>query len=360
MSRILAWVLAVAAVTASTPLISSVGRFSDREADLQSSLVSGAFAPATAPRPVVSVESGAARVRWQPVTFPGSSMVSYVVNRTQGDGSSTQVCPGVSNPVPLTGEVSCTDSSIQPGVSYTYSVQPVLVRSGSPTWSLLAGPPSDAIVLTSTVFAGAGPVVNTTTSGIISVPYPVGTEVGDLLILVVVNGRNKAPRRPTGWTDFVSRGIGGAQDFHLYAVQRIADGANSVQVDIDTGTEGASLQVIRYDVPAGSAAPIARASQVQSGFSTTATAQLVPTPDIITTSAATAISIVAVRANNALSLLPGSAWTLRSASATVPGATSLAWAIADSSVGAASTVASPTWQQSGTPARWIFGGSAFG
>ncbi len=360
MSRISAWVLAVAAVAASTPLISSAGRFSDREASLQSSLVGGVFVPATAPRPIVSVEAGAARVRWQPVTFPGSSMVSYVVNRLQEDGSSAQVCPGVSNPTPLAGEVSCIDSSIQPGVSYTYSVQPVLVRSGSPTWSLPVGPSSDAIALTSMVFVGAGPVVSTTTAGFVSVPYPTGTEVGDLLILVVVNGRNKAPRRPTGWTDFISRGIGGAQDFHLYSVQRIADGASSVQVDIDTGAEGASLQVLRYDVPVGAPSPIVRASQVQSGFSTTATVQLVPTPDIITTSSATAISIVAVRANNSLSLAPGSSWALRSAATSIPGTVSLAWAVADISVGSASTIASPTWQQSGSPARWAYGGSAFG
>ena len=266
--------------------------------------------------------------------------------------------PGV--PTLVDGEVTCVDGAVQPGVSYTYAIQPLLVRNGTPTWSLQFGAESSSVSIPGLLFAGAGPIVNVVVPGLATVPYPSGTELGDLLVLVVVNGRNKAPRRPSGWTDVVSRGIGGAQDFHLYAAQRIADGSTSVVVDIDTGGEGASLQVFRYDVPVGSPAPIVRASQVQSGFSATPTAQFVPTPDIITTSAATAMSIVAVRANNALSLVAGSTWTLRAAAMSTFGTTPMAWALADTTVGSATTVPSPTWQQVGAAARWLFGGSALG
>ena len=256
--------------------------------------------------------------------------------------------------------MACLDVTPQVGTTYQYAIQPVLIRSGTATWSLPFGAESASVGIAGLTFAGVGPIVSVSTAGLVSVPYPIGTEPGDFLILIATNGRNKAPRRLAGWTDIVSRGIGGAQDFHLYAAQRIADGSTSVIVDVDTSVEGASLQVVRYDVPTGVPAPILRASQVQAGFSTTATVQFVPTPDIITTAPATAISIVAVRASNALSVIAGSGWTLRSAAATTPGTVAVAWAIADVNVGVASTVPSPTWQQSGAPARWVFGGSAFG
>ena len=342
-----------------TPALTTA-RFTSSSPKLGSAFSVGAFTPTVSPTPIVAVEGSAVRVRWPIVSFPGASTVAYRVRRTAQGGSTSEVCGGASSPATANGEVSCLDAPPQVGVSYTYAVQPQLLRNGTSTWSLSFGQESVAVAMPGLMFAGAGPVVNTTTAGIVNVPFPAGTEVGDLLVLVVVNGRNKAPRRPAGWTDVVSRGIGGAQDFHLFSTQRIADASGSVSVDIDTGIEGASLQVFRYDVPTGSPAPIVRASQVQSGFSTTATSQLVPTPDIITTSSATAISIVAVRANNSLSLAPGSAWVVRSASTSAVGTTPLAWALADTTVGTAASVASPTWQQSGTPARWVFGGSAFG
>lgn len=342
-----------------TPALTTA-RFTARSSGLGSTFAVGGFTPTVAPTPIVALDGSAVRVRWPVVNFPGASTMSYRVRRTAQGGATSEVCLGIASPTIANGEATCLDASVQVGTSYTYAVQPQLLRNGTSTWSLSFGQESVTVALPGLMFAGAGPVVNTTTAGIVNVPFPSGTEVGDFVVLVVVNGRNKAPRRPAGWTDVVSRGIGGAQDFHLYSAQRIADGLNSVQVDIDTGVEGASLQVFRYDVPAGSAAPILRASQVQSGFSTTATSQLVPTPDIITTAPATAISLVAVRANNPLSLVAGSNWVLRSASASIPGTTSLAWALADTTVGVASTIASPTWQQSGIPSRWVFGGSAFG
>ena len=354
-----ALVATLVAVAFIAPALTSA-RFSAHGSSLDTAFGVGSFSPSSAPTPWVSLEGTAIRLRWSPVSFSGSSIVEYRVRRTTVGGSTEDACLTSAMPTLVNGEVTCLDSVVQPGVSYTYAIQPVLVRNGTPTWSLQFGAESPSINIPGLLFAGAGPIVNVAAPGLVAVPYPSGTEFGDLLVIVVVNGRNKAPRRPSGWADVVSRGIGGAQDFHLYAAQRTADGSASVVVDIDTGAEGASLQVFRYDVPAGNPAPVVRASQVQSGFSTTATTQFVPTPDIITTSSATALSIVAVRASNALSLVSGSSWTLRAAATSTFGTTPMAWALADTTVGVATTVPSPTWQQVGVPARWVFGGSAFG
>lgn len=342
-----------------TPAVTGA-RFSSRSSSLESFFEAGSFSPGVAPTPSVSLDALGVRLRWPSVSFPGSSTIEYRVRRSTSSGSSSDVCDGVASPALVDGEVSCLDSSAQRAVIYTYAIQPALTRNGSPTWNLEFGSESAAISNPGLTFAGAGPVVSTTSAGLVTVPYPSETKIGDLLVLVVVNGRNKGPRRPNGWADVVSRGIGGSQDFHLYSAQRVADAANSVIVDVDTGVEGATLRMYRYDVPAGSPAPVVRARQVQSGFTTTATAQMIPTPDIVTTAAAMAISIVAVRANNTLSLLPGSAWTLRATEGGATGTTPISCALADAAVGSAVSVPSPTWQQSENPSRWIFGGSAFG
>lgn len=334
--------------------------FSSRQSSLDSNFTVGAFSPSSAPTPSAQLDGSVVRLRWPAVTFPGASTVIYRVRRTSTSGNSSEVCAGTSGPTIANGEASCIDSAPLIGVPSTYAVQPALVRGGVTTWNMAYGAESQSVTVPGLLFAGSGAVINMVASGIVNVPYPAGTEIGDLLLLVAVNGRNRAPRRLVGWTDVVSRGIGGGQDFHLFAAQRIADGSGSVAVDVETGTEGASLQVLRYDVPAGSAAPTVRASQTQSGSTSNSSSQLVPTPNIVTTAPATAISIVAVRDDNSLSLVPGSSWVLRSASTSNPGSTSLAWALADTTVGAASTVTSPTWQQSGTPRRWLFGGTAFG
>jgi hypothetical protein len=342
-----------------TPALTTA-RFTSRSPGFGSTFAVGGFTPSVAPVPAVSVEGSAVRLRWPVVNFPGTSTVAYRVRRTAQDGSTSEVCTGSSSPSVANGETTCLDASTQSGTSYTYAVQPQLLRNGTPTWSLSFSQESSTVALQGLIFAGAGPVVNARYSEFVTVQFPPGTEAGDLVVLVVVNGRNSDPLRPTGWTEVVSRGIGGSQDFHLYSAQRISDGSNSVRVGIDARNDGASLQVFRYDVPAGSAAPTVRASQTQSGSTSNSSSQLVPTPNIVTTAPATAISIVAVRDDNSLSLVPGSSWVLRSASTSKPGSTSLAWALADTTVGAASTVTSPTWQQSGTPRRWLFGGTAFG
>jgi hypothetical protein len=81
---------------------------------------------------------------------------------------------------------------------------------------------------------------------------------------------------------------------------------------------------------------------------------------VATTATAMAISLVAVRGPNDLTLSVANGWTRRSDSIATPGAESLGWALADKYVTAAVTVASPTWQQSGTPTRWIYAGTALG
>jgi len=342
-----------------TPALTEA-RFSSTAIVLEGSFGVAQFSPASAPTPGVVLEGSSIRVQWPPVSFSGSSTVAYRVQRTTMTGATAEVCAGASVPAGSPGEVSCTDYSVQVGTAYTYAVQPWLLRDGIGTWSLPFGAASSPIAVPILTYAGASSVVDLASSGSATVPYPVGTEVGDLLVLVVVNGRNRAPSKLVDWTEVVSRGIGGSQDFHLFAAQRIADSAGSVIVDVDARSAGASAQVLRYSVAEGSGPPVLRASQTQSGVSATATIELMPTPDIITTASAIALSIVAVRAANPLSVASGSVWALRSVASSTPGTTSLAWALADAAVGSATSISSPTWMQGGTATRWIFGGSAFG
>lgn len=336
------------------------GVFGSGVASLSTGMGAASLQPPNSPKPTLSTGASSVALRWTPVTTGATGSIEWTVRRTSTAGTST-VCSAPGDVVSSPTEVSCTDATAARGIPYTYTVQPQLWRYATPTWSLPEGPASDVTALPGTVFASSGPVVTTLNSGIVDVPYPAGTEPGDLLLLLVVNGRNRQPSRTTGWTDIASRGIGGSSDFHLYAGQRIADTATSAPVTVDGRGGGAALQIIRYDTLPGAPVPQVAVVQQVSGETATATAQLLPGPDLVTTGVAVALSIVAVRSAGDVSLAVPSGWTQRSLAAASSGGVPLAWAVADRFVVQAATVASPTWQQSGTPvSRWIYAGSAFG
>ena len=353
--------ISVVVAGAAVPAPSAVhGVFGSGTASLSADMVAASLQPTVSPKPTLTTGASSVALRWTPVTTNASGSIQWTVRRTSTGGTSV-VCSAAGDVVSTTTEVSCTDVAPARGTTYTYTVQPQLWRFATPTWNLPEGPASDATALPGAVFASSGPVVTTLSSGVVDVPYPVGTEPGDLLLLVVVNGRNRAPTRTTGWTDIASRGIGGSSDFHLYAGQRIADTAASTQVTVDGRGGGAALQVIRYDTLPGAPVPQVAVVQQVSGETATASAQLLPGPDLATTGDAVAVSIVAVRSAGNLSLAVPSGWTQRSLAAASPGGVPLAWALADRFVVQPASVASPTWQQSGTPvSRWIYAGSAFG
>ena len=346
---------------AAVPAPSAVhGVFGSVAPAVSAGITAASFQPSVTPKPAVSAGASAVALQWSPVTSTASGSIEWTVRRSSTSGTST-VCSGAGAVASTSVSVTCTDTTVQRGVSYTYTVQPQLWRFSTPTWSLPEGPASDPTALPGTVFASSGAVVTTTNSGIVDVPYPVGTEAGDLLLLVVVNGRNRAPTRTTGWTDVASRGIGGASDFHLFVAQRIADTATSTQVTVDGRVGGAALQVLRYDTLPGAPVPQLAALQQVAGDTVQAALQFVPSPDLVTTSNATVLSVVAVRNQSEISVVAAGGWTRRVMATASPGGVPLAWALADRFVVQAGTVTSPTWQQAGSPvSRWIFAGSAFG
>lgn len=336
------------------------GVFDSAAPSVRAGLTAASLQPPVSPRPVVVAGASAVALEWSPVTSTAGGSIVWTVRRSSSSGTSP-VCGGAGAVVSSPVSVSCTDSTVQRGVTYSYTVQPQLWRFAAPTWSLAEGPASDPTALPGTTFASSGPVVTTVSSGIVDVPYPSGTEAGDLLVLVVVNGRNRAPTRTTGWTDVASSGIGGQSDFHLYVGQRIADAASSAQVTVDGRAGGAALQVLRYDTLPGAPTPQSAAVAQVFGASAQATVQFVPSPDVVTTSNATAVSVVAVRNQGDVSLAEPAGWTRRTVATASPVGVALSWAVADRFVVQAAPVASPTWQQAGAPAsRWIFAGSAFG
>ena len=201
-----ALIAALVLVAFITPALTSA-RFSSQSPSLDSAFSVGSFVPPVSPVPTVSLEGAGVRVTWAPVAFSGNSTMSYRVRRTASGGTTSDVCTGSSSQTIGNGQVSCLDSTLQVGSTYTYAIQPTLVRNGTNTWSLAYGQESSPVAIAGLTFAGAGPIVNTTTAGLISVPYPTGTKLGDLLILVVVNGRNRMPRKLAGWTEIVSRGL---------------------------------------------------------------------------------------------------------------------------------------------------------
>jgi hypothetical protein len=357
---VLAAIIPVAAGTAVPAPRAVHGVFGSAAPSVSAGLAAASLQPPASPRPAVAAGASSVALEWSPVTSTASGSIEWTVRRTSASGTSV-VCAATGAVVSSSASVSCTDSSVQRGVTYSYTVQPQLWRFSTPTWSLPEGPSSDATALAGTVFASSGTVVTTTTTGTVDVPYPAGTEPGDLLILLVVNGRNRPPTRTTGWTDVASSGIGGQSDFHLYVGQRIAETATSAPVTVDGRAGGVALQVLRYDTLPGAPVPRLAAAQQVFGTSAQATVQFVPSPDLATTANATALSVVAVRNQGDISLAAPSGWTRRVAATVSTGGVPLAWALADTFVVQPVTVPSPTWQQAGSPvSRWIFAGSAFG
>jgi hypothetical protein len=115
--------------------------------------------------------------------------------------------------------------------------------------------------------------------------------------------------------------------------------------------------VTAYRRPSGTPAPTLATATVRQGLSTAAST-LTPSPDMTTNANdATAISIVAIRAANTLSLSIPRGFTQRLATTS----TNKALGFADVSVPTSETTpASPTWSQTGTAAQWAWATLAVG
>jgi hypothetical protein len=210
-------------------------------------------------------------------------------------------------------------------------------------------------------FASIGPAAAATNSKVVTVDYPVGSQVNDLLLLVEVNSANQNIATPSGWTLLADTAAQSPNQFRFTVWWRLKGaGDSSVDLDIRTNSSGATARVIRYVRTAGYPPnPVSATAAVAAG-SSGATATRTPTPDITTNQAdATVISLVAIRAANTLTLSAAQSFTLRSATTQTTGqATALG--VADRTTSTSpSTPTSPTWSQSGTAAQWAWATVAF-
>lgn len=203
-------------------------------------------------------------------------------------------------------------------------------------------------------YADTGSAASRTTSGTMEVAYPAGTTAGDLLFLVQFNNSDQAYVTPAGWTLLADAQAPAGPKPRLTLWWREAGGAGSVFHDVNADASGTTAWVVRY-LP-GASSPVPAAVAVSSGTAGAA-ATVTPSPDIVTSEpSATAISFVAVPAENALSLSVAQGFTLRQ-SATGSGN---AVGLADVRIPVSgTTVPSPTWQQSGVAGEWLWATVAF-
>jgi len=151
--------------------------------------------------------------------------------------------------------------------------------------------------------------------------------------------------------------------FHLFIAWREAPStsAGTVSFKADANGSGATTWVVRYThTTTSTASPVTATASVASSTATPS-ATYTPTPSVVTSVAqATVISIVAVRAANGLSLSAAHGFGLQFTDTSSPGSVSDSLGLADVVAPlSGTTVVSPTWAQSGTPAQWIAASVAF-
>lgn len=212
------------------------------------------------------------------------------------------------------------------------------------------------------VYGGVGPVATRTSSGSMTVNYPASTAQNDLLLLVESNLANQAITTPSGWTLLTDTSSTNPQQFRFTIWWRLAPaGQTSVTLSVNTNSRGANVWVLRYNRTGGyPPTPVAATAAIATGTATPA-ATMAPSPNITTNQPdATVISIVTVRAGNALSLGTPQGFTAQLATTQTVVGDPVALAVADRTlVPNATTPSSPTWSQGGTAAQWAWATVAF-
>lgn len=303
------------------------------------------FVPSVAPVVTAGLVSARAVLSWQRVFTSGGEEARYRVVRTDRNGS-TDVCTGTMAPVSSGNTVSCADPTLLADVSYTYSQQPVLVRNSTTTWSRPLGSPSATIVGPRIAFAGVGATVSTTGPAV-SIPFPNGTQPGDILLLVSVSGRQNAPSVPTGWTTLASVGVSGAAALRLFVAWRQADGSSSLTWDPSANSTGATVRILRFVRGNGNlATPILDPGQVVTSTRTAAQA-FTPSVDLVTTATnSRVVNISAQRNTGSLAMTQPRGFELDHVEIATPGGVSQSLGVAGKQDLASGAVASPTWSSS--------------
>lgn len=337
---------------------STSARFSAAISSPTSDFTGATLSPTVAPVITPRVENRLVRLDWTRVDSTRS--VSYSVERTSKGANPTTICSGASAPTVNGALVSCVDYGALADGTYTYTEMPYLDIAGSTPWSLPRSAASGSFLVPRLVHFANGSDVSSTGTNIV-VPYPPGTNSGDLLLLVSVSGRNKSPSTPTGWTSLVGRGVSGSASVHLFVAWRVADSAGSVTLDPQANGVGASTRIINYGrVNGNTTNPVVATSTIVSGTSSASTTFTSPS-DIVTNAAnAVVVSIVATNGATSLALSMPMNFTLRVSANSTPGSGSVSLGVADTNVAATGgPAASPTWTQSGTPQTWIHATVAF-
>jgi hypothetical protein len=267
-----------------------------------------------------------------------------------GTSTWTTVCQAPSSPY------SCSlDTGTLPNGSYDFRAIATDNAGNASAASIVTG---RQVSNTDLSFGGVGPATTLTSSGTATVAYPSGTVQGDLLLLVEVNSASQNIVDPSGWTSLADQQTSSPAQFRYTVWWRSAGTETSVPVQAYTNSSGATFWVIRYGKSSGSTAVALAAATMQQGMGGAQTS-ITPSPDISTNGAARVISIVATRAPNSLSLLSARTFAFRSSRTGVAGNPATTIGIADTWVSSASTPASPTWTQSGSPGQWAWATVAF-
>lgn len=361
--RARAWAGVVVATAAATPVVvGSSSAFHDALAPRSASIAAAAFIPATAGIVSATVVSGGVALSWASSTV-GGAPVAYRVVRTDDLGATSAVCTGSSVPVSESGTSRCIDGAVQPGRTYRYVQQPIVVKGGTETWTIAPSAPSQPVVIPTVptaprfAFAAVSTAVTSTKSGPVTLAYPAGTAVDDLLVLVSFGGRSTLPAAPSGWSELASTSLKGADSSHLWVAWRAADSSGSVTFDAQSNSAGTVTRLLRYARAAGVTDPPVLAGAVTSG---TSVAGAAASSVGATTSApaATVVEFAALREPSSIRLSSNGV-TVRIAETTNPGKVSLAVGVGDSFVPIPGPTSGATWQQDGSTAEWLWASAAF-
>jgi len=176
-----------------------------------------------------------------------------------------------------------------------------------------------------------------------------------------VNSANQAITTPSGWALLVDQSTSSPSQFRFTVWWKPAGpGETSVSLGIHTNANGASASITRYSRPSGTATPPTLAALNPAEGTTGTQPTITPSPDIATDQPnATVISLVANRANNALSLTNPNGFQLDTAISQSSGQPTTIGIASQTVRSPGSPTNSPTWSQNGAPAQWAWATVAF-
>lgn len=323
----------------------------------QANAFSGAvFVPASIPAPSVAVLDGGLQVDWQQVSVTSGRPVSYSITRQGSDGTGVSVCPSATQSTPAPGVVRCLDTAGSSGVSYTYSVTPLVIRDGTTTWSRPASPVSSSVQVPGVRFGDVAVTSETTSNVTTTVQYPTGTQVGDVLLLVVRNSKKRhvaITTNPAAWTSlYVNESTSSSDSVEIFWT--LADSAGSVGINLGTTGSEAAAAVVRYRRPANATLPAIATATVVSSQTNNQVSTFGATGGLTTTAPyAAVISIVSTISTTAPVVAVPSTFVQRVSRTDTISGTIFGLGVADQTVvTSGSVVTSPTWTVGAATKTW--------